>query len=69
MATDPNSDSVPIIYEHSTDEEISGVFVDGMGEMMGDDILSSDWDADTGDEWPGVNDIDLPEPYQKPDQE
>ena len=48
-----------IVLEHSTQEEIEGNLVDGMSELLGDDILSSDFDPTTED-WPGVNKIDLP---------
>lgn len=48
-----------IVLEHSTKEEIEGNLVDGMSALLGDDILSSDYDPTFG-EWPGVNEITLP---------
>lgn len=51
--------SPSIIYECSSPEEIRGEYVDGMAEMLGDDILSSDYDPAI-ESWPGVNPIPLP---------
>lgn len=51
--------SPSVIYECSSPEEIRGEYVDGMAEMLGDDILSSDFDP-TIESWPGVNPIPLP---------
>lgn len=48
-----------IVLEHSTQEEIEGQLIDGMSELLGDDILSSDFDPTT-ENWPGVNEIELP---------
>lgn len=47
-----------VIYEHTTDEEISGVIIDGMSEMMGSDITGSEYEV--GQEWPGVPSVPLP---------
>lgn len=47
-----------VIYEHTTDEEIDGVIVDGMEAMMGDDLTGSDYEV--GSEWPGVPNVTLP---------
>lgn len=52
-----------LVYEHTTDDEIEGDVIDGMDEMLGDDILSSDFDP-TAEDWPGVPEIDLPQPYR-----
>jgi hypothetical protein len=53
------------IIEHTTQAETEGL-IDGMQDMMGDDILSSDYTL--GQPWPGVNRITLPEAYQRPGQ-
>jgi hypothetical protein len=52
--------SPSVIYECSNPEDIKGEYVDVMAEMLGDDILSSDYDAALGQSWPGVNPIPLP---------
>lgn len=51
-----------IIYEHSTPQQVEGVIVDGMSELIGDDVTSSDYDA-TVEPWPGVPNIPLPEAF------
>lgn len=56
-----------VILEHSTPAELEENVIDGMGSLMGDDILSSDYVGGV-EEWPGVNPIDLPEPYKRPGQ-
>jgi hypothetical protein len=38
-----------IVLEHSTKEEIEGNLVDGMSALLGDDILSSDYDPTFGE--------------------
>ena len=55
------------IYEHSTSEELDGNVIDGMHDMLGEDILSSDYVE--GSEWPGVNLDALPEAYKRPGQQ
>ena len=51
------------IFEGSPPADLEGGWVDGMSELLGDDILSSDYDLRFGD-WPGVNPIELPEAYR-----
>jgi hypothetical protein len=38
--------------------------IDGTEELLGNDILSSDYDVGAGDTWPGIGDMELPIPYQ-----
>jgi hypothetical protein len=51
------------VFEHTTAEQLEGNVVDGMSGLLGDDILSSDYDWRFG-EWPGVNQTGLPEAYR-----
>lgn len=56
-----------IILEHTTDEELKGNVIDGMSALLGDDILSSDYIGGV-EEWPGVGNFELPEPYRRAGQ-
>ena len=61
MAKEP----VKIIYEHSTEADLEGNVYDGMWDMLGDDVLSSDWGRFPGDTWPGVQIVPLPPEWQE----
>ncbi len=53
-----------VVYEHSTPEDLVGNIYDGMADLLGDDILSSDYDPALGQEWPGVNMAALPAEWE-----
>jgi hypothetical protein len=52
-----------LIYEHQEGHDLPDDAVDGMESMLGDDILSTDWDADVEDppieNWGGQRSADV----------
>lgn len=51
------------ILERDKPSDVPIDAIDGMDDMLGDDILSSDYDG-TIEDWPGVAQIELPQPYR-----
>ena len=58
-----DADAPTVIYENTTEAEVSGNVVDGMAELIEDDITWSDYNAAT-EPWPGVPNIPLPKAYR-----
>ena len=54
-----------IIDEHSTEADLEGNVYDGMWDMLGDDVLSSDWGRTPGETWPGVDLSALPPEWEQ----
>lgn len=55
-----------LLFERDALEDVTDDAIDGMDTLLGDDILSTDYDGGI-EEWPGVPDIEIPEAYRVPD--